>query len=625
MADGAHSSQASGWRTSKACQECRKRKIKCNGIDPCKTCQLRNTPCIYRDWIRHRRKKYSEQKEFMPNGPTRPDHSARQPSPGFGQPSSSTGRRNGSSNYTFNHSVSATDTTSSSSKVQLYYGSTSHFALMHEIYRDLVTYPTNTSKEPQAEVEEAGAGLDMFSFRRIFFGTPLEPHDALKSLNATDVPVMFLPYDLAEVFLQRFLATLYYLIPFRPRETYRRQLDHLYNPTPGLHSDTWTHCMLLMALALGSLGTEHYGWGDVLFERVKSACALSDDVVNLQTHAHFQTEQGRPNSSFLHLGAAARKALSAGLHKEAPHQAQEDGDSIQERRDYRSYDSKIQEALGFGLSKCPQPGEIGVQQTIMVTLYYHTILLTFRPFLIFRGRWQQDMKMSSHEFGNSGTKRPTEIPTWLNEACNQALGAACRTIQYIHEASMVNDLVTELRYHGYFLGSSSFTLIYDLMHGENLAPTHLPWIHTAIQCLSSMRAGDPINSSIGAIQTVLRKLNPSYEWVPPSIVKNDAYGYGQGPAPMRQGPINATKNVETTIPETLPTEYAVGGAGLPTWSDMQGGLLAGDMPPASASIGSGEDLLDLTLADMGWDFDFSTMDLEAFFSVYPNMETPPFG
>lgn len=37
----------------------------------------------------------------------------------------------------------------------------------------------------------------------------------------------------------------------------------------------------------------------------------------------------------------------------------------------------------------------------------------------------------------------------------------------------------------------------------------------------------------------------------------------------------------------------------------------------NASVGSGDELLDLTQSDMGWDFDFSTMDLEEFFSVYP--------
>lgn len=43
-------------------------------------------------------------------------------------------------------------------------------------------------------------------------------------------------------------------------------------------------------------------------------------------------------------------------------------------------------------------------------------------------------------------------------------------------------------------------------------------------------------------------------------------------------------------------------------------------PETVRSGGSNEDLLDFTQTDMGWDFDFSTMDLEAFFSVYQSAD-----
>jgi hypothetical protein len=54
---------------------------------------------------------------------------------------------------------------------------------------------------------------------------------------------------------------------------------------------------------------------------------------------------------------------------------------------------------------------------------------------------------------------------------------------------------------------------------------------------------------------------------------------------------------------------------LPHWDTLQ-------MPETGGSVGSAEDLLDFTQSDMGWDFDFSTMDLEAFFSVYPSNDAP---
>lgn len=45
-------------------------------------------------------------------------------------------------------------------------------------------------------------------------------------------------------------------------------------------------------------------------------------------------------------------------------------------------------------------------------------------------------------------------------------------------------------------------------------------------------------------------------------------------------------------------------------------------PETGGSAGSGDDLLDFTQSDMGWNFDFSTMDLDAFFSVYQSNDAP---
>ncbi|RAL00859.1 Zn(II)2Cys6 transcription factor [Aspergillus ibericus CBS 121593] len=693
MADAISPAQPSGWRIPKACQECRKRKIKCNGVTPCKTCQLRHTPCIYREVTRQRRKKnqYPEaavSEGFHSNGGTPDDHGTRQQSPSLMPPAR---RRNPSVSLTFNNSVSATHMASPSCKVQLYYGSTSHFALMHEIYRGLVSNnPSTEAQKPQGEVEEAGAGLDMFSFRRIFFGTQAESHDSNKITNGPDAPVLFLPYELAKDFLRRFLATLYNLVPFWSKDAFYQQLDHMYRPTPDSRSDKWSQSLLLLGLAIGALGTEHHSWGDILYERVKASTSSLDDVVNLQT-----VQLSMPNSAFLLMGTAARKAISAGLHKEAPTEGGDAADSIEERRstfwalyfyevwtcfhlgrprslsskdigvalpqnpflqvlvhlskvfsrsademygrrhesllqmwkiarsiadDLRCYESMMQHAVGCGLDKSTQPGSLGVRQIILTTLYYHTILLTFRPFLIFRARWRHDMKISSQQPGSSTAKRPTEMPTWLNEACNQALSAACRTIHHLYEASIYNELVRELRYHGYFLGSSSFALIYDLMHGENLASTHLPWIHAALQGLSAMRQGEPISSSMSAIQTVLRKLNPSYEWSPNAI---QSYSSEHPINTTRQYAGNISHHPQGPIPGPVHAGL-VGGGGLSMLSDFQGNSLQDGIRMPSGSVGSGEDLLDFTQSDMGWDFDFSTMDLEAFFSINPTLDPPIF-
>jgi hypothetical protein len=165
--------------------------------------------------------------------------------------------------------------------MQLYYGPTSHFSLMQHVYQGLVSNHPTQLQAPSGQVEEAGAGLDLFSFRRIFFGTP-DAHEAEKGPNAREVSLTFLPYELATLFLFRYLSTLYHFLPCRPKNDFKLALDQLYNLSPSIHPDTLTQAIILLALACGSLGTEYYAWGDVLFERVKALVAAFDDVVNQQ-------------------------------------------------------------------------------------------------------------------------------------------------------------------------------------------------------------------------------------------------------------------------------------------------------------------------------------------------------
>lgn len=55
------------------------------------------------------------------------------------------------------------------------------------------------------------------------------------------------------------------------------------DPIQEMYPNTLSQVTLLLALAIGSLGTEYYAWGDVLFERAKALLTAFDDVVNIQT------------------------------------------------------------------------------------------------------------------------------------------------------------------------------------------------------------------------------------------------------------------------------------------------------------------------------------------------------
>lgn len=152
---------------------------------------------------------------------------------------------------------------------------------MQHIYRDLISNPT-AQPEPSGGVDEASAGLDLFSFRRIFFGTP-DNHEPGKSVGVGDTPIMFLPFDLARVFLSRFLSSLYHMTPYRPKAYYQSCLERMYDPSPAAHPDTLTQATILITLATAALGTEYFAWGDILYDRVKASMTSFDDVVNLQT------------------------------------------------------------------------------------------------------------------------------------------------------------------------------------------------------------------------------------------------------------------------------------------------------------------------------------------------------
>lgn len=137
-----------------------------------------------------------------------------------------------------------------------------------------------------------------------------------------------------------------------------------------------------------------------------------------------------------------------------------------------------------------------------------------------------------------------------------------------------------------------------------------------------MRAGDPIASSISAMQTVLRNINPSYEWVPPSVTTGDNIG-PQGGTAIQQGLTPDRRHRSLLNNSAIPQNPSLGtrpGILTSPWNLPQVEKL--ENPETGGSAGSGEDLLDFTQSDMGWDFDFSTMDLDAFFSVYQSNIAP---
>lgn len=189
---------------------------------------------------------------------------------------------------------------------------------MQQVYRHLTTNTANPNAGAADGRGVQGPGLDLFSFRRLFFG---DMGTATSHSTVKGQPLMLPEYELAEKFLRRYLATTYHFTPFLQPEEYHTLLRTVYAGTDAKLLDSGIYVLLLLCMAMGATMTDYGPWGETLFQKAKEDSRALDDVVNLQAiqvpllMALYQTENGKTNSVFLYMDTASRKAFAAGLHK----------------------------------------------------------------------------------------------------------------------------------------------------------------------------------------------------------------------------------------------------------------------------------------------------------------------
>ncbi|CAK7200544.1 hypothetical protein SEUCBS139899_003241 [Sporothrix eucalyptigena] len=622
-------------RISKACQECRLRKIRCDGGEPCQRCQFRDIPCEYRKKARNRMKKsdllgaagartsqqshaghrsddgYNSHSHSQDNSP-RPPRPPYYASAALGRhsqrissadtPTSSPGGR---SNSLQNHSVAATHRASPGVFLQLYYGPSSNFSLLNSIYHRIEGRRLAEAREAKRrkraaaattngdgngneddneehdeeeeeddddatkDVEEIGPGLDLFNNRRLYFGDLADGSETSLAFGGngtfTDGASMFVDRALAERLLERYLHTFWLILPIWTRDTFRQRLAGFYEPSSLLASGDPNTIIVLLALALGASMLEEELTAQYLYHMAKRWASALDEMVNVQTvqislmMSHYASERARPNSSFLQVGTAVRKAVAAGLHKgvggssrgntakQSPDAARQmritvwslyfwetwlcfslgrpssfpesemdvpfpteekllfsvvtlarimsksataiyrrHHDSLlplwnaanEIRRELRAFAEQQREDFNFGVIDDPNAGELGVCQTIVSTLYHHTLILTFRPFLVLRATLRQE------DSEGTGHAHPPP-PPWLDTAVEYCLDAARHSIAFLIRAFEKNEMCRAIRYHGFFIEGASHVLAFELLNNVNAAgrEANLHWIQLAIRAL----------------------------------------------------------------------------------------------------------------------------------------------
>jgi hypothetical protein len=199
-------------KISKACEPCRRRKIRCNGQQPCQLCQQTPAQCTYRAKARDRtsaRQRAAALDNSNETNESAPTRSQPLPSP----PAVRTPRdHNTPADPEVYRGIKATHHhgPDSSECAQLFYGPSSNFAFLQQLHKSILDY--GRTRQPDGHGDHEGLeGLDMFVQRSIFFGTP-STFDATQSVSSLSSADALSPAR-AAVFLDKFKTVSSHLFP----------------------------------------------------------------------------------------------------------------------------------------------------------------------------------------------------------------------------------------------------------------------------------------------------------------------------------------------------------------------------------------------------------------------------
>ncbi|PSR75493.1 hypothetical protein BD289DRAFT_379262, partial [Coniella lustricola] len=482
-------------KNPKACEPCRRRKIRCDGATPCNRCGKKPSDCTYRLRTRIRKRKSERATAAAPaaavaNGPApRAEQTIRVPVSTGSLSSPALNRilkvdeaeqdgKVDSAYSTVYQSVTAAHEHGGgrewTENSRLYYGPASQFAFLHQVHRGILS-SSGSQGQPDREVQEGGAGLDLFLQRSFFFGTASRVD---RSLILRPAVSLFpdVPLGQVQVFLDAYKASINRMVPLFTNEELDVMLQNAFGDAEQNQGrPSQMRALTALILAIGALATPETDAAEMLLQRAKYEAVLFEDTVSLPMIqfslllAIYQTDMGRPNLVYLSLGTACRKAFALGLHRESvncrsrPEEVQKYRTTLwalyglenllsklahlaenMEKMIYtQRYDSlrklyKAAEDVHAQLREFASTNGIGPSSEghttlsqdpaslVLHSLYYHTILLTYRPFLVA----DHALRTAPDGIGDAEVNGPGAM--WLRQACRTAIDAAQDCILYAH-------------------------------------------------------------------------------------------------------------------------------------------------------------------------------------------------
>ncbi|KAK9451300.1 uncharacterized protein V1518DRAFT_408184 [Limtongia smithiae] len=359
-------------RTRRACQICRRRKVKCDGVTPsCGQCSLRGALCYYKD----------DDGAYLPpaaaggsatsGGARMSLGSAESVGSGGSEQSSPTTtalqmenaykRRkvdspvppsSTASKMPFSplsgpmagglavqqhmspiHSTLYSGVTASNPGIDesfIYYGPASTFSFIQHIHQEI-----NAGTIEMNGVGDVPEGIKKYGFRDLFLGWTA---DKSQETSAMAGSVKFLDPPTAAKFADNFWRTLGYIIPVYTRAYIDSLLEAMYN---SKITTVRGEAGLLCVLATGASLEGETEWSNLFFERALEIVQSTSEVIStdrvkvLLMLSHLQAMGGKMNMAYNLSGQGVRLAYACGLHRDFPLLSQYSHDGLRNTQDRR--------------------------------------------------------------------------------------------------------------------------------------------------------------------------------------------------------------------------------------------------------------------------------------------------
>ncbi|KAI7209835.1 hypothetical protein KC333_g8545 [Hortaea werneckii] len=480
-------SSGRGANISKACEQCRRRKIRCSGGQPCVYCQDRAPrDCLYRVKNRDRPRKVTAEQ--------------RQSSPAQENASSSSRREDQNTDRPeeLDRGLTAVHHPGMEDSTQLFYGPTSNFAFIQQIHRGVLLkaaekQASNSSKQTNEGVEPLSAQPSQkraITLAVLALGALSTPRTSVAEAFYAQAKVCAAPFeDAVTLTMIQFslLCADYQCNLGRPNSAYmqlgaacRRAFAfglHKEGATSRLREDEFKKRRVTMwclyfyerwiALSLGrksSLQIADISSGPLEDQSLVACLARMANIVERDVGSMYE---GGPHT-LQELYNAADKAH---------HNLREFGETL-----------RIGSRNMFP-SLPPASDNIATLQ--FHNLYYLSILLIFRPFLI-----------AESALRTKSSSAPGEM--WLRQACRCAIDAAQDYLVFASGLLKSSDICKRPRYTTFFIESSCAVLLHDVLSHPSKYAYHLEYIQLATETLESMLHDDPVLNAQRSIRRILQ-------------------------------------------------------------------------------------------------------------------------